>query len=67
METVKFVGMLTLLGAALGCSVGMLAGVLRFSSMLAKVLLIGAAAGAALGLIAGLICVILKSNAQKHR
>lgn len=63
----KFTGMLTLLGAALGCSVGMLAGVLSYSSTLGRPLVIGAAAGAVAGFLVGIVCVLLKNCTGKRR
>lgn len=65
MGTGKFIAMLTLLGAALGCSVGMLLGILFYRSSLGFALLKGTAIGAAAGLAAGLICVVLKNRAKR--
>lgn len=67
MENARFIGMLTLLGAALGCSVAMLIGILLYRSTLGKVILIGIAIGAACGLIVGIICFFLKKSATKKR
>ena len=67
MEKIRFAGMLTLLGAALGCSVGMLLGILLYRNALAAALLIGAAAGAVFGLLVGIVCIILKESAGRKR
>ena len=65
MDDLKFIGFITLLGAAFGSSVAMLLGIVLYRDRLGVVLLIGAGLGLVCGLIAGIICMIIKKNAQR--
>ena len=65
MDDLKFIGFITLLGAAFGSSVAMLLGILLYRDRLGIALLIGAGLGLVCGLIAGIICMIIKKKAQR--
>ena len=65
MDDLKFIGFITLLGAAFGSSVAMLLGILLYRDMLGRVLILGAVLGLICSLIAGIICMVIKKRAGR--